>query len=70
MTEAMACETPVIAYRSASAPDLIEDGVTGFIVDNEEQAIRAVNELGPAGQESRPPPVRGALCIEPDGEGL
>jgi glycosyltransferase involved in cell wall biosynthesis len=46
MIEAMACGTPVIAYRSGSVPEVIEDGVTGFIVDNEEQAIRAVNELG------------------------
>ncbi|WP_338695762.1 glycosyltransferase family 4 protein [Bradyrhizobium sp. 26S5] len=46
MIEAMACGTPVIAYRSGSVPEVIEDGVTGFIVDNEEQAIRAVNDLG------------------------
>ena len=46
MIEAMACGTPVIACRSGSVPEVIEDGVTGFIVDNEEQAIRAVNELG------------------------
>ncbi|MGY4377278.1 glycosyltransferase involved in cell wall biosynthesis [Bradyrhizobium sp. i1.3.1] len=46
MIEAMACGTPVIAYRAGSVPEVVEDGVTGFIVDNEEQAIRAVNELG------------------------
>ena len=46
MIEAMACGTPVIAYRSGSVPEVIEDGVTGLIVDNEEQAIRAVNALG------------------------
>jgi glycosyltransferase involved in cell wall biosynthesis len=42
----MACGTPGIAYRSGSVPEVIEDGVTGFIVDNEEQAIMAVNALG------------------------
>jgi glycosyltransferase involved in cell wall biosynthesis len=46
MIEAMACGTPVIAYRSGSVPEVVEDGVTGFIVDGEEQAIRAVKELG------------------------
>jgi glycosyltransferase involved in cell wall biosynthesis len=45
MIEAMACGTPVIAYRSGSVPEVIEDGVTGFIVDGEEEAIRAVCEL-------------------------
>jgi len=46
MIEAMACGTPVIAYRSGSVPEVVEDGVTGFIVENEEQAVRAVGELG------------------------
>jgi glycosyltransferase involved in cell wall biosynthesis len=46
MIEAMACGTPVIAYRSGSVPEVVEDGVTGFIVDGQEQAIRAVKELG------------------------
>jgi glycosyltransferase involved in cell wall biosynthesis len=46
MIEAMACGTPVIAYRSGSVPEVIEDGVTGFIVEGEEQAIAAVHRLG------------------------
>jgi glycosyltransferase involved in cell wall biosynthesis len=46
MIEAMACGTPVIAYRSGSVPEVVEDGVTGFIVENEDQAARAVSELG------------------------
>jgi glycosyltransferase involved in cell wall biosynthesis len=45
MIEAMACGTPVIAYRSGSVPEVIEDGVTGFIVDGEEDAVRAVRDL-------------------------
>jgi glycosyltransferase involved in cell wall biosynthesis len=35
MIEAMACGTPVIAYRSGSVPEVVEHGVTGFIVENE-----------------------------------
>ncbi len=45
MIEAMACGTPVIAYRSGSVPEVIEDGVTGFIVDNEDHATQAVARL-------------------------
>ena len=46
MIEAMACGTPVIAYRSGSVPEVVEDGVTGFIVEDEEQAVAAVHQLG------------------------
>jgi glycosyltransferase involved in cell wall biosynthesis len=46
MIEAMACGTPVIAYRSGSVPEVVEDGVTGFIVENEEQAVAAVHRVG------------------------
>jgi glycogen synthase len=45
MIEAMACGTPVVAYRSGSVPEVIDDGITGFIVENEEEAIRAVKEV-------------------------
>src|SRR5262245_33361237 len=42
MIEAMACGTPVIAYRNGSVPEVIEHGVTGFVVDGMEDAVRAV----------------------------
>jgi glycosyltransferase involved in cell wall biosynthesis len=45
MIEAMACGTPVIAYRCGSTPEVIEDGVTGFIVDGLEAAIMAVEQV-------------------------
>jgi glycosyltransferase involved in cell wall biosynthesis len=45
MIEAMACGTPVIAYRHGSIPEVIEDGVTGFIVDGIEDAITAVERI-------------------------
>lgn len=41
--EAMACGTPVIATRRGSMPELIEDGVTGFLVDSVEQAVEAID---------------------------
>ncbi len=42
MIEAMACGTPVVAFRCGSVPEIIEDGVTGFIVDSEAAAVEAV----------------------------
>lgn len=45
MIEAFACGTPVIAYRHGSVPEIVTDGVTGFIVNNQEQAVQAVARL-------------------------
>jgi len=45
MIEAMACGTPIIARRRGSVPEVMEDGVTGFICDTVEEAVRAVQEV-------------------------
>jgi glycosyltransferase involved in cell wall biosynthesis len=45
MIEAMACGTPVIAYRAGSVPEVIDDGVSGFIVSNEDEAVAATTWL-------------------------
>ena len=45
LTEALACGTPVIAFRHGSVPELIEDGVTGFIVSTVEEAVQAVSRV-------------------------
>jgi glycosyltransferase involved in cell wall biosynthesis len=45
MIEAMACGTPVIAFRRGSVPEIIEDGVTGFIVEDQEEALEAIKRL-------------------------
>jgi len=45
MIEAMACGTPVIAFPSGSVPEVVDDGVTGFVVENEVDAIRAIQRL-------------------------
>lgn len=46
MIEAMSCGTPVIAFNRGSVPEVIEDGLTGFIVEDEAAAIAAVRRLG------------------------
>jgi glycosyltransferase involved in cell wall biosynthesis len=46
MIEAMACGTPVIASRCGSVPEVIDDGATGFIVDDVDAAVAAVGRVG------------------------
>jgi len=45
MIEAMACGTPVIAFRSGSVPEVIDHGVSGFVVEGEAEAIAALGRL-------------------------
>jgi glycosyltransferase involved in cell wall biosynthesis len=46
VVEALACGTPVIASRRGSMPELIEHGVTGFLVDSVDEAVEAVGRIG------------------------
>jgi glycosyltransferase involved in cell wall biosynthesis len=46
MIEAMACGTPVIAYRHGSVPEVLENGVSGFVVDDLEEAVAAAARIG------------------------
>jgi len=45
MIESMACGTPVIAYRCGSVLEVIDEGVSGFIVDDEDAAVAATRHL-------------------------
>jgi glycosyltransferase involved in cell wall biosynthesis len=45
MIEAMACGTPVIAYPRGSVPEVLEDGVTGWLVEGVEGAVQAVKRV-------------------------
>lgn len=45
MIEAMACGTPVVAFRRGSVPEVVEDHLTGFIVDTIDEAVSAVARL-------------------------
>jgi glycosyltransferase involved in cell wall biosynthesis len=45
MVEAMACGTPVIAFRRGSVPEIIDEGVTGYIVDDVAGAVAALSGI-------------------------
>ena len=45
MIEAFACGTPVVAYRCGAVPEIVQNGVTGFVVNNQEEAITAAKKI-------------------------
>ena len=45
MIEAMACGTPIIAYRNGSVPEIVQDGINGYVVQNVQEAVEAINRL-------------------------
>jgi glycosyltransferase involved in cell wall biosynthesis len=45
MIEAMACGTPVIAFRSGSVPEVIDEGISGFVADSVDEAVAAVSRV-------------------------
>jgi glycosyltransferase involved in cell wall biosynthesis len=56
MIEAMACGTPVVAYNRGSVPEVVEDGLTGFVVEDElsaTDAVRRLPQLSRAGVRAR-----------------
>ncbi|AEA59808.1 glycosyltransferase family 4 protein [Burkholderia gladioli] len=57
MIEAMACGTPVIAFKRGSVPEVIDNGVSGFVVEDEISAVAAVKRLDTLPREK----VRGAF---------
>ena len=67
VVEAMACGTPVIAFRRGSMPELIVDGTTGFLVDDVDGAVAAVEGRACA-RPSRDPCARGG-AVRPGAHG-
>ena len=45
MIEAMACGTPVLAFRCGSVPEIVDPGVTGLIVDTMEEAVKVLPQV-------------------------
>ncbi len=52
MVEAMACGTPVIATKRGSVPEVVADGVSGFVVQSAEEAVKAVARLPELGRSA------------------
>ena len=46
MVEAMVCGTPVISYPNGAAPEIVEDGTTGFLCDGVDEAVTALGKVG------------------------
>lgn len=51
MIEALACGTPVVAFSRGSIPEIIDQGVTGFVVDSVDEAVQAVEEISSLSRE-------------------
>jgi glycosyltransferase involved in cell wall biosynthesis len=45
LIEALACGTPVLAYRRGSIPEIIEDGITGFVCDGLDDMVEAIKRI-------------------------
>ena len=62
VVEAMACGTPVVAYRRGSMPEIIDEGVTGFLVDDVDGAVDRVDRAAALDRtaSSAPGPARGS----------
>jgi glycosyltransferase involved in cell wall biosynthesis len=52
MIEAMACGTPVIAFNRGSVPEIVDDGKTGFVVEDDTSAVAAVDRLSTLDREN------------------
>ena len=68
--EAMACGTPVIAFRRGAVPEIIEPGVTGFIVDSVDRSGRGNSSSARARSPGDPPAFRRALSNRAHGARL
>src|SRR6266404_2631584 len=61
LIEAMACGTPVIAFNRGSVPEIVEDGLTGFVVEGEEEAVAATDRTISALSRRHSAALRGAV---------
>lgn len=52
LIESLACGTPVVAFRHGSVPEIIDDGFTGFLVDDVASAVKAVERITLIDRES------------------
>lgn len=64
MVEALACGTPVVAFRRGSVPEIIRDGINGFVVDNIDEMIVAVGKTGTISAEKCRESVEGIFSVK------
>lgn len=64
VVEAMACGTPVIATRRGSMPELIEHGRTGFLVDDLDEAVAAIDRIGSIDRRSAREAVARSFTVD------
>ena len=70
MIEAMACGTPVVAFRCGSVPEVMRDGVSGYVVDTIDEAVAAHRARRRAAARARARLLRGAVLGAAHGGGL
>ena len=70
MIEAMACGTPVLAFQNGSVREVIDEGVTGYVVKNVEEGYSARSERPGAGSRAGAAALRGAVHRHAHGQGL
>jgi glycosyltransferase involved in cell wall biosynthesis len=64
VVESMACGTPVIAFKRGSMPELIEHGVTGYLVDTLDQAVEAIGRIGEIDRASCRDAVKARFTVD------
>jgi glycosyltransferase involved in cell wall biosynthesis len=69
MTEAMACGTPVIAFREGSAPEVVDEGVSGFLVDDEDEMAAAIARIDEIDRRGCREQARGRFGVDVAVEG-
>ena len=67
MIEAMACGTPVVAYRRGSVPKVVDHGVTGFVIEDEDDAVIAGQAAADAEPAHGARPLRRAVLGRANG---
>jgi glycosyltransferase involved in cell wall biosynthesis len=64
MIESMACGTPVLAWRCGSVPEIIVDGATGFVVDDEQAAATALGKMSDLDRAACRRAFEERFCVE------
>ncbi len=64
MIEAMFCGTPVVGWRAGSVPELVEPGVTGFVVDSVDEAVLALERVGSMDRQRCAQAARGRFSVQ------